>query len=233
MLPIELKIPMNGYSLDADWYDGSTDEVLLVLIGYSSNKAKYIEIISYICSKTGSSALVLDYSGHGESPFELDEIMPAQNFIEVVAAYDWIKENYTSKKINVMGASYGGFLASQLVKYRDINKLILRVPAMYKEEDFYTKWKDYNVESGRKYRAEEPDLQNHPYLQHAKNYKNKTLVVVHELDDICPENTTTAFINAFGAKSWVAKGFRHGFSESDITEEQKQEYYRKITEWLM
>jgi esterase/lipase len=124
----KITIPCAGYEIAADWYDGN-NSVLLVLPGFTSSKKSYEPLVSAIVEKTGTSALVIDYSGHGESPFDIQDITISENFSEVVRAYDWIKEKYPERTIDVMGTSYGGFFAAKLTSVREIRKMILRVPA--------------------------------------------------------------------------------------------------------
>jgi len=232
-----IKISALGYDLAADWYEGVNSDALLVLVGYSSCKKNYEEIVSYIVEHTGTSALVLDYSGHGESPFELRDVSPAQNFLEVVKVFDWLKEKYPHKKINVMGTSYGGFLAVQLVKYRDFDNLVLRVPAIYKPEDFYTTWairldnQDEYLASERSFRTDKEVLRKHPLITRATRFKGKTFVVVHEFDELVPKETTDVYIEALSAETYLAKGFPHAFSV-DASGIDKEAYQKAISDWI-
>ncbi len=221
-----------GYSISADIIKAESDIALLNLIGFSSSKSKYKDFVTTLAEQGNITTVTIDYSGHGESPFNIKDITPAQNFLEVITAFDWVKEHYQDNDVYVMGGSYGGFLATQLTKYREFEKLILRVPAIYEPESFYTKWSEYDRELSHKYRHENKELDSHPLLKRARKFKGKTLVVTHELDDVCPLNSTKPFIEAFNADCWDAKGFKHGFGESDISEEEKQNYYLKIAEWL-
>src|SRR5206468_9462352 len=120
----------------------TTEQILLVLPGWTSTKAKQNDLVSHIVESTGISALVLEYSGHGDSPFDVMETRPAQHFLEVICAFDWLKSKYPTAHISVMGGSYGGYLATQLTKYRQFDNLVLRVPAIYQPVDFYTLNKD-------------------------------------------------------------------------------------------
>ncbi|HMS50058.1 MAG TPA: alpha/beta fold hydrolase [Candidatus Saccharibacteria bacterium] len=230
-----LSIPCIGYEVAADWYDGaeSNKNVLLVLVGYTSSKSNYKELVSAIVAKSGYSALVLDYSGHGESPFDIQDITISENFSEVVRAYDWIKEHHPGKTISVMGTSYGGFFAAMLAGVREIKKLILRVPANYDPKDLYTPWRKLDREQIRnEYRADPKNFENHPVLAAGVNFKGKTYVLTHELDEACPKTSTDPYIKAFKAESWEAKGFVHGLGKSEFTQQQLEEYQNKIAEWL-
>lgn len=229
----EVEIPCVGYSVKADLYEASSEEVVLMLIGFTSNKAKYADFADVIVEETGSSVLVLDYSGHGESPFDIDDLTPAQNFLEVITTFDWLKQQYPDAKVTVIGTSYGGFMATQLTKYREFDRLVLRVPAIYPPNVFYDKIKTFeSTQHFQNYRHNTENLHEHPLLKRASEFAGKTLVVTHELDTVCPPQETGAFTKAFSAETWEAKGFKHGFGESEVTEEQKQSYYHKITEWL-
>ena len=229
-----LKIPCVGYSIAADFYQGESDEVLLVLIGFSSNKGKYEKETKKILQKTGMSALVVDYSGHGESPFELTEVTPAQNFSEAVIAFDWLaSKGYSQQNINVMGISYGGFHATHLAHYRSFNNLILRVPAMYDPESFYTKLKHVTDTHRHDYRRNIDNFNDHWLFRNNDAFTGKTFVMAHELDELCPKVSTDAFVDGMKAKSkHEAKGFGHGTPSITDKPQETEEYFNVIAKWL-
>lgn len=235
MSPKLIEIICSGYSVAADWYDGkNSDEILLVLIGWTSKKSNQQDLVSAIVNATGKSALVFDYSGHGDSPFKLEETRPAQHFLEVIYAFDWLKDNYPDASISVMGTSYGGFLATQLTKYREFEKLVLRVPAIYKPSDFYTKWSDDGIDvewTRNVFRKDVDALSKHPLLARASNFTGKTLVVVHDQDELVPKETTDAYIKTFSADTYIAEGFKHSFDPS-LPAEKITAYQNAITQWL-
>ena len=229
------KIECAGYSVDADWYEGKhTNEILLSLIGWTSNRKKYRDIVSAIVQNTGISALVFEYSGHGDSKVDVGKTRPAQHFLEVIYVFDWIKVHYPNAKISVMGASYGGFMAVQLTKYRVFDKLVLRAPAIYKPSDFYTLNSVINSDEGwaskDAFRRDVEALAKHPLLARASDFKGKTLVVVHENDELVPKETTDAYIKAFNADVFIAKEAPHSIGELPI--EQITAYQYAISDWL-
>lgn len=230
-----LKVECTGYSVVADWYGGkSTDKVLLALIGWTAARKNYNDLLSAIVNNTGISALVFDYCGHGDSPFEAPETRPAQHFLEVIYVFDWLRERYPNAEITVMGTSYGGYMATQLTKYREFAKLVLRAPAIYKPEDFYTLNGAINSEEGwaakDAYRRDVEALAKHPLLARASNFKGNTLVVVHENDEQVPSETADAYIKAFNADVHAAKGFPHFMGE--MPRQQIVGYQKVISDWL-
>lgn len=232
-----ITIPCLDYELAADWYEGGGDQILLVLVGYSSEKAKYGDLVTFIVNQTGMSALVLDYGGHGKSPFELRDVSPAQNFLEVVEVFDWLREKYPNKKISVMGTSYGGFLAVQLIKYRDVQRTVLRVPAILKPEAFYDKWaarlddEEAYEEQAKKYRTDKKQIEKHPLFARAREYNGKVFVVVHEHDELVPREVTDTYIEVFNADSYLAKDFPHSYYIG-APEGDKRAYKQAIADWL-
>jgi uncharacterized protein len=238
-MPETIEIKCSGYSIIADWYEGADPrKILLMLPGFTSSRARQKDFVSAVVKQTGMSAIVIDYSGHGDSPFELKDTRPAQHFLEVICAFDWVKEKCPDAEISVAGSSYGSFLATQLTKYREFAKLVLRAPAIYRPNEFYDLWSvRFSDEEGYRkamdaYRRHAEALAKHPLLARASNFRGKTLVVVHENDELVPSETTNAYISAFDADSFVAKDFTHSVSDSPINQQQLDEYQSHIADWL-
>lgn len=236
----QIKIDCQGYQISADLYEANqSNTVLLILPGYTSTKNDQKDFTISMVEKTGYSALVVDYSGHGESPFDLKNTRPAQHLLEVVVANDWLANKYSSKQINVIGTSYGGFLGSHLSNYRNINKLVLRAPAIYKPQELYTTWENRLLDEDayarhiRHYRQNSNELAKHPLLVGSKHLNKNTLVVIHENDEIVPIQTTDAYITAFNADSYLAKNFSHSTTYSPVSEQQLSSYREFIASWLV
>lgn len=236
---MELQIQCAGYSIAADWYDGADpNKILIVLPGYSSSKARQKIHAEAMVQDTGTCALVVDFSGHGNSPFELRDTRPAQHFLELIYVFDWLKQKHPEATISVSGSSYGGFLAVQLTKYREFANLVLRAPAIYKPSAFYDLWSTRigNEEAYKsqmnEYRQDEEALAKHPLLGRASAFKGKVLVVVHENDELVPRQTTDAYIQAFSADSFNAEGFSHTVDAAVRDPAQLQAYQDQIADWL-
>jgi alpha/beta superfamily hydrolase len=233
-MPRTFNIPCVGYEVVADLYEGNDkDAILLALIGRTSNRKRkhYVDFSTKLANERGVSTLIFDYSGHGDSPFEFNDLCPAQHFLEVINAFDWLKSKYPDRELIVMGSSYGGFMATQLTKYRKFNKLILRAPAIYKPSDFYTRAKDENKAATAAFRKDESALSKHPLLARASSFQGQSLLVVHENDEVVPKSTTDAYESAFNPDVIVEKGIGHSLDES-ATPEQVTRYFNDIYSWL-
>lgn len=234
-----VQITCTGYTIFADWYESNNKDVILVVLpGYNRTRASQKDFTDAIVSQTGMSALVIEYSGHGDSPFELKDTRPAQHFLEVICAFDWVQDMHTDAKILVAGSSYGGYLAALLTNYRKFEKLVLRAPAIYEPAAFYTPWASRiaDPESSRtnneEYRKDIDALSKHPLLAIASSFAGQTLVVVHKNDEVVPRQTTDAYIKAFKADSFVAEGFSHGVGNSFVSQQRIRHYQSRIADWL-
>ena len=233
MKPLTTDIECKGYAVKAAIYEGSKDGVVLLsLIGRTSRRTKkhYQNLLPRLAEDLGITSVIFDYSGHGDSPFNIEETSPAQHFLEVVTVFDWIKEKYPNRKVFVIGSSYGGFLATQLTKYRKFDGLILRAPAIYKPSEFYTLMKNEDREGTQTFRRDVEALKTHPLLARASEFTGKVLLVVHEHDEEIPRETTDAYANAFSPEIVLIKGITH--SLDNATEKQITDYNQKIFEWL-
>lgn len=230
----QISIPITEYSIQADWHEGtSSDDVLLTFVGFGSSKKSNSDFVANVVKQTGMSALVLDFSGHGESPFDVNDTMPAQHLIEAAKAYDWLAESYPERTINVMGTSYGGFMAAYLTRFRAVAKLVLRTPAIYAPKDFYTTHQHIDKLVVRKYRKDTEALKNHPlFLQEAVSQPD-TLLVVHGNDDSIPVETSDVYRDAFNAEMYVAEGFVHAFRDPSNPQDQIEDYYQAVARWLI
>ena len=236
-------IECTGYSIAADLAVGDDSEhILLVLHGYHSSKTRQQHFTQSMKEMTGTSTLAIDLSGHGESPFELRNTRPAQHFLEVICAFDWIEKTYPHARISVSGSSYGGFLAVQLTKYRKFDNLILRAPAIYTPSSFYDPWSN-RIDNTNQYdkkiaafRKNRDTLAKHPLLGRAASFEGRTLVVVHEDDETIPRETTDAYIHAFSADSFVAPSMTHSIDHAIaigvIDESDLRTYEESIAKWL-
>lgn len=229
----QISILITEYSIQADWHEGTdSDNVLLILVGFGSSKKSNGEFVANVVKQTGMSALVLDFSGHGESPFDVNDTMPAQHLMEAAKAYDWLAESYPGT-INVMGASYGGFMAAYLTRFRKIAKLVLRTPAIYEPKDFYTTHQHIDRLAVREYRKDIEALKKHPlFLQEAVS-PPETFLVVHGNDDSIPIETSDVYREAFNAETYVAEDFVHAFRDPSNPQDQIEGYYQAITHWLI
>lgn len=230
----QITIPCTGYSIAADWYENSNqNNILFVLVGFGSTKDRNADFVTEIATKTRMSALVIDYSGHGESPFDLDETRPAQHLLETVFAFDWLRAQYPEAKISVIGTSYGAFMAAYLTRFRPFNKLVLRAPAIYEPSDFYSPHAEIDKLAIRAYRADSEAVAKHPLFLQASKFEGNSLLVVHGNDESVPAETSSVYQKAFSADTYVAEGFKHAMRDPANPREMIVAYQEAIIKWFI
>lgn len=229
----QISISCPGYNIEADWHEGTTNQkIILTFVGFGSSKKSNFDFMAKLVDMTGMSALVVDFSGHGESPFNVDETIPAQHLLEATKAYDWTRANYPESTIYVMGTSYGGFMAAYLTRFRSVEKLILRTPAIYEPNSFYTEHRLIDKILVREYRKDTEALKNHPIFLQSSINEIATLLVVHGEDKSVPRETTDVYAFIFNAETYIAEGFAHAFRDPANPQEGTPAYYDALATWL-
>jgi uncharacterized protein len=119
--------------------------------------------------------------------------------------------------IAVVGSSYGAYLAAILTESRPVRWLALRVPALYKDEDWALpkqQLKKYGLVAYRRL-AISPD--ENRALGACAAFEGDVLIVESEHDDIIPHpviaNYMAAFEKAHSLTYRVIEGADHGLSE--------------------
>lgn len=229
-----ITIPCTGYDISADWYTNpGSQEILLCFVGLHSTKARNAEFIEAVAMAGVTNALVLDFSGHGESPFAFEETRPAQHLLEAIISFDWLAQKYPDHTINVMGTSYGGYIAAWLTRFRNFNKLVLRTPAIYEPADMQSRLADIDTEHTSKvYRKDTTALQQHPVFLQKPVFEGSTLLVIHEADESVPVETTDVYQHSFSAETYIAKGFKHSMRDEANPRNKFAEYESRIATWL-
>ncbi|MDB5166368.1 MAG: Prolyl oligopeptidase family protein [Candidatus Saccharibacteria bacterium] len=221
-----------GYSLAADWYPRDSERILIFLIGWTASRTHYREMLTKIADQTGLSIVCFDYSGHGDSPFHLDDTRPAQHLLEAVNVYDQLRKERPNASISLMGSSYGSYLAATLSQQRQVQHLVLCAPAIYQPEDFYTLWGEIDVGWTRNvYRHDTGALRDNPLLQDHKA-PPPTLVMVHGRDDLVPATASDSYIEAFHAQKFLAPDLEHSLNDDLFKNGANQAYVETICRFL-
>src|SRR3954454_13253162 len=112
---------------------------VLFVQGWGSGQEQYLSRAREIAA-LGCICLTFEPRGVAQTDPRHETVTREDNLRDVVAAYDSLASHPTIDRsaIGVVGASYGGYLAAILSSLRDIRWLALRVPALYKDEDWHS-----------------------------------------------------------------------------------------------
>ncbi len=139
---------------------------------------------------------MLDYAGHGEHPVKINDSTRSMQITEVRFAYETLAKTY--ENIIVIGGSFGGYLAANLLDLGP-KAAVLRVPAIYNEQQDDTKYADvYDNEedyANRYSRENFGRIVTDRTLSLVANFSNMIYVVRHENDVIIPKWIPDLYFN--------------------------------------
>src|SRR5215218_4540789 len=191
---------------------------VLFLHGWGGSQQQYLARAREIAA-LGCVCLTVDLRGHAGTEAQKETVTRADNLSDVLAAYDTLVRYpaVDQNAIAVVGSSYGGYLAVILSSLRPVRWLALRVPALYRDEDWQLPKHDlkkYGLDAFRRGTVS-PD-QNRA-LGACAAFEGDVLIVESEHDDIIPHpviaNYMAAFEKAHSVMYRVIEGADHGLSE--------------------
>lgn len=191
---------------------------VLFVHGWGANRDDYLARAREIAA-LGCICLTFDLRGHAATQAQRDTVTREDNLRDVVAAYDILANHPAVDRtaIAVVGSSYGGYLAAVLTSLRPVRCLALRVPALYKDEDWALpkqELRKYGLEAFRR-RMVSPE--ENRALGACAAFEGGVLVVESERDGIIPHpviaSYTAAFQKPHSLTYRVIAGADHGLSE--------------------
>src|SRR3954452_12973184 len=110
---------------------------VLFVHGWGGSQEKYLERAHQIAA-LGCVCLTFNLRGPAETEPQHKTVTREDNLRDLLAAYDVLAGQPLVDKasIAVVGSSYGAYLAAILTERRPVHWLALRVPALYKDEDW-------------------------------------------------------------------------------------------------
>ena len=231
----KVSIPVKNQSMDGTLYTPSLDEdklpSVVIFHGRGSSQARYTDRAEAL-AKAGFLTLIFSFRGCGDSDGEFSEQTIEMGHEDALAGYNFLlqQDKVDKNRVGVYGGSYGGYHASLLTEHRDINSLILSVPAQYLNRE----WKivpETMIEEHRKYRNGD-DFSDSIAIKSIAKYTGPLLLVPHELDDICPKKQTDAFFDHAILTSKKEKIVINGVGHPLIEKEDRDKSNKITVDWF-
>jgi uncharacterized protein len=183
-------------------------------------------------TKLGYTCLTFELRGHGASEGKNKDLTVIDHLDDCIAAYDFLKSQLPTKsnKIHVVGASYGGYLASVLSSRRTIESLVLRVPALYRDEDVGLPKLNLPRKPLELYRRTKLDPSGNIALNALSKFEGKVLLIESENDEVIPHEVLENYKNSIIKKNLtytIMNGADHG-----LTGTYDKEFIRLLIEWF-
>jgi uncharacterized protein len=196
---------------------------LLFVHGFRSDQRGYQIRAEIVARKLRTVGLAFDLSGHGTSgsTIDLQWLTPRHHVADVTAAYDELIRNplVDSGRIGVCAASYGAYLAVLLTRRRAVSRLLLRAPAMRKDDHY-----DGPLVGDALFGHVDPSLAS-MLTESLRAFEGEVLILESAVDEVIPHSVIQAYLGASPKAQYVIiPGATHGLT----TPEQKERFLREI-----
>ena len=205
---------------------------VLFVHGWGGNQEQYLARAREIAA-LGCVCLTFEPRGVSRDHPEHETVTREENLRDVIAAYDVLagRPDVDESAIAVVGSSYGGYLAAILTSLRPVRWLGLRVPALYKDEDWSLPKQELKNYGLAEFRRGPVRPEKNRALGACAAFEGDVLIVESEHDDVVPHpviaNYMAAFRMAHSLTYRVIQGADHGLSE----EPWQQAYTSLLVNW--
>src|SRR5471030_1663752 len=137
----------------------------------------------------GCVCLTFDLRGHtGGTGLSLSRVTRDDNLRDLLAAYDRLLSHpaIDTSAVAVVGTSYGGYLAAILTSLRPVRWLGLRVPALYRDEQWLKPKRDLDKVDLMDYRSTLVHAETNRALHACAKFTGDVLIVESETTTMCP-----------------------------------------------
>lgn len=205
---------------------------LLFIHGWQSDKTGNTKRAEAL-SKLGFICLCIDLSGHGESSGELGDFSRKDHLEDVISSYDYLRNlsSVDSEQIGVIGASYGAYLGAMLALKRKLKWLMMRVPALYFDQQFEVPTKELiGDEDNEAFRSTDLVPEESSALKAISDFKGNLLIIESENDQVIPKQTIENYLRFAPEKTThvVMKNTAHSLE----TREEEMEYIKILEKFL-
>lgn len=185
-------------------------------------------------AQLGCVCLTFDMRGHGETAEQLRAVTREENLADVCTAYDTLAAlaQVDSSSIAVVGSSYGGYLAALLTARRPVRWLALRVPALYRDEDWLTPKYSLDRDAIAQYRSMLVPHTDNLALRECRRFAGDALLVESEHDEIVPHPAVASYLSAFISARSVTYRVIAGADHALTSLECRQAYDSVLLGWF-
>lgn len=205
---------------------------LIFIHGWMSDQTGNIKRVAEI-SKLGFICLTLDLRGHGQSAGNLDQYSRKNHLEDIKAAYKHLADlqEVNKEKIGIIGSSYGGYLSAVATNFLKFKWLILRVPALYFDDNFDTPSAQLIKQDKNAFITSGLTPKNSLALKGVANFSGEILIIESEKDTVIPHAVIRNYLK-FTDKRKLTYKVMQGATHSLETKMQEKEYIDILNNWL-
>ena len=206
---------------------------VLLVHGWDGSQDQYVARAHEIAT-LGCICLTFDLRGHVRHRAQRNSVTREDNLRDVLAAYDVLVGHpaVDPGAIAIVGSSYGGYLGAIATSLRAVRWLALRVPALYKDNDWDVPKGQLNREALVAYRNTTLLPKADRALAACSAFAGDVLIVESEHDSMVPHTVIANYMKACKhAQSLTYRmiaGADHGLSEKPW----QQTYTSLLVHWM-
>jgi pimeloyl-ACP methyl ester carboxylesterase len=207
---------------------------VLFVHGWGGSQQQYLARAREVAA-LGCICLTFDLRGHVRTHHYKDTVSREDNLQDVVAAYDLLvsQPRVDTSAIAVVGSSYGGYLASILTSVRPVRWLALRVPALYKDEDWdLPKGQLREQQALEKYRLQPVRPEESVALKACAAFRGDVLLVESQHDTTVPHQVIVNYRDACAPAHSLTYRVIEGADHSLSDRRWQQAYSTLLVGWL-
>ena len=228
-----VEIPVDGRRLPGTLVAPATlVPGVLFVQGWGSGQEVYLPRAREIAA-LGCLCLTFEPRGVAKTDPRHETVSREDNLRDVVAAYDVLagRPGVDASAIGVVGASYGAYLATILTSLRPVRWLALRVPALYKDEDWGEPKRRLDRDELAAYRRRPVGAAENRALGACAAFAGDALIVESANEDVVPHPEIANYMAALerdpSMTYRVIAGADHGLSERPW----QQAYTSLLVKW--
>lgn len=199
--------------------------------GSGSSEKNWLPIAEILQTK-GFTTLTFNFRGHA-NPDTLQNVTAYDGISDGLAAYDFFikQKKVDPDRIGICGSSFGAVVATHVIEKRKVKSVLLRAPALYKENMMIKKMGKILADENRIFN-DMKNIQNTKMMKIISMFEENILIVVSEKDNLIPAQLSKTFFDeAKKAKMkdlQVIKDAPHSIKDPG----QRKELVNIITKWF-
>lgn len=177
----------------------------------------------------GCVCLTFDLRGHIKNSERQMSVTREENLRDLIKAYDCLHRHpaIDTRSIAVVGTSYGAYLSTILTTLRPVQWLSLRVPSLYRDEQWDTPKRKLDRKDLAQYRSGFVPANANRALMACMQFRGDVLLVESENDHLVPHSTIMSYRAAFqNSHSLTHRVIDH--ADHALTDKSCQQAYTSI-----